>query len=174
MKRIPISKKSKRWTLPALVLSVALTAFACDNDVNINPVAPALPHWTFPNATTEGPGRTLEISGSLTATEGSCIEATVLYDGEELAGGRTLCREESGCAKLELNADVDSTSGRHTISFQVMSQSPEAIEYIAEGKVLVTRENIPFAMTLDLAPIRATLRPGERVTFEVDFMNFEN
>jgi hypothetical protein len=55
-----------------------------------------------------------------------------------------------------------------------MSQSPGAVEYLAEGEVLVTRENIPFTMTLDLAPIRATLRPGERVTFEVDFMDFED
>jgi hypothetical protein len=112
----------------------------------------------------------------LTARQGSLIEATVLFDGEELDGGRTLCREESGCAKLELSANVYSSSGHHTISFQVTSQSPEVVEYIAEGKVLVTRENMPFVLTIDLEPTRVTLRHGEKATFEVDFnfVNFEN
>jgi hypothetical protein len=174
MKQVPISSRFKSWMVGALVLSTTLTVFACDNDVNINPVGPALPKWTLPNATTARPGRSLEIRGSLTATQGSCIEAAVLYDGKEVAGGRTACREESGCAQLELNANVDSTNGHHTISFQVVSQSPETVEYIAEGEVLVTRDHIPFAMTLDLDPIRVTLRPGESVTFEVDFMDWEN
>jgi hypothetical protein len=175
MKRATFLSSPARRVLQVLVWATALTVVACNNDVNFNPVAPTFPNLpTFSNVTTAGPGRSLEIRGSLTAEQGSCLEATVLYDGKELAGARAVCPEGPGCTKLELAADARSTRGHHTISFQVLSQSPEAVEYVAEGRVLMSRDGIPLEMTIDLEPTRATLRPGESVTFEVNFLNFVN
>ena len=113
MKQITFLSKPARWALQILVWTAALAFVACDNDVNFNPVAPAFPNRAaFPDVTTAGPNRTLEILGSLTAEQGACIEATVLYDDEELEGGRAVCSDASGCAKLELSAEVLSTAGR--------------------------------------------------------------
>jgi hypothetical protein len=173
MKRNTFSNSAIRRAVLVLVCAAALTAVACDNDVNFSPVAPTFPNLqNIGNVTTAG-SRSLEISGSLTATQGSCLEATILYDGKELEGARAVCREGPGCARLELTADVLSASGHHTISFQVLSQSSEVVDYVAEGSVLMFREGLPFVMTIDLEPTRATLRRGESVTFGVDF-NFVN
>lgn len=175
MKRNMFSSKPTRRALLVLVCAAALSVVACDNDVTFSPTAPTFPNLqNIGNVTTAGPGRSLEIRGSLTAKQGSCLEATILYDGRELEGARAVCREGPGCAKLELTADVLSTGGHHTISFQVLSQSSEVVDYVAEGSVLVSREGIPFLMTIDLEPTRATLRPGESVTFDVDFLNSTN
>ncbi len=175
MKRITFLSKPARWALQILVWTAALAFVACDNDVNFNPVAPAFPNFAaFPDATTAGPGRTVEILGTLTAEQGACIEATVLYDDEELEGGRAVCSDASGCAKLELSAEVLSTTGDHTISFQVLSQSSEPVEYLAKGRVLVFREGLPLVTTIVLEPTRATLRAGESVTFDVKFQNYVN
>ena len=174
MTRATFLSNPARSALLVLFLAAALNVVACDNDVNISPTAPTFPNFTFPNVTTAGPGRSLEIRGSLTAHQGSCLEATILYDGRELEGARAVCREGPGCAKLELTADVLSTGGHHTISFQVLSQSSEVVDYVAEGSVLVSREGLPFLMTIDLEPTRATLRPGESVNFDVDFLNSTN
>ena len=175
MKRINFLNSPKRRAIQALVCAAALMVVACDNDVNINPVAPAFPLLAeFPDVTTAGPGRSLEILGSLTAEQGACIEATVLFDDEELAGGRTVCSAASGCAKLELSAEVRSSSGNHTVSFKILSQSPEPVEYLAEGRVLVHQEGLPFVTTIALEPTRATLRAGESVSFDVGLLNFVN
>jgi hypothetical protein len=173
MKRTTFLSSPARRALQVLVLAATLAVVACDNDVIFNPATPTFSDLTtFPNITSTGQGRSLEILGSLTAEQGSCFEATILYDGEELAGARAVCPHGSRCAKLELTADARSISGHHTISFQVLSQSPEAVDYVAKGSVLVSREGIPMVRTIDLEPTRATLRSGESVTFEVDFLNF--
>jgi hypothetical protein len=164
-----------RWALLVLVGAAALTLVACDNDVNFNPIAPAFPRLpTSPDPTPMGPGRNLEIFGTLTAERGSCREATVLYDGRELAGARTVCPKVTGCAKLELSAVVNSTAGHHTISFQVLSQSSDPVDYLAKGRVRVSQEGLAMVTTIRLDPTRATLRPGESVNFGVDFLNFVN
>jgi hypothetical protein len=116
--------------------------------------------------------RTLEIVGSLRAEQGSCVEATILYDGEELVGGRTACVEGPGCTELELTAFARGASGHHTISFLVLRQSPEAVAYLATGTVRVSREDVALGwpgMSVSLEPTRATLRSGESVNFDVDF-----
>lgn len=173
MKRTTFLSSPVRRAFLVLVLAAALTVVACDNEVNFNPTAPTFSDLTtFPNATSTGTSRSLEILGSLTSEQGSCLEATILYDGEELAGARAVCPDGSECAKVELTAEAQSTSGHHTISFQVLGQSAEAMDYVAEGRVLVSREGIPMVMTIDLEPTRATMRSGESVTFEVDFLNF--
>ena len=175
MKRINFLNSFRRRALQALVCAAALLVVACDNDVNFNPVAPAFPRLAeFTDVTTVGADRNFEILGSLTAVNGACIEATVLYDDEELAGGRRVCSAASGCAKLELSAEVRSTGGNHTVSFKVLSQSAEPVEYLAEGRVLVSREGLPFVTTIGLDPTRATLRAGESVSFDVRFPTFVN
>jgi hypothetical protein len=141
-----------------------LTVVAC-GDVNVGPVAP---EWPDPE-----PGiRTLQISGELRAEEGSCLEATVLYDGQEAAGARVVCAKARGCATLELAATVRSWAGHHTISFQVLNQSQNAIDYLAEGTVVVDREGISLGGTsLPLKPTHAKLRKGGVVSFEIDLVD---
>ena len=162
MKRNPFYIRRMRWG-PVLLGAAALTLVACDSEVNFNPAAP-----TFPNATNNLSMRNLEIAGSLTSEEESALEATILYDGKELEGARTSCPELRGCARLELSGDVRTTSGRHTISFQLLNQASESVEYVARGTVRVTREGLGFELTLPLGPTRAALRSGESVTFDVE------
>ena len=89
----------------------------------------------------------------------------------EVAGARTECAHPSGCAELELDASVLSTTGRHTISLQVLRQSLETVSYVAEGEVRVFRNGIPLLMTLPLQPTRAALQASESVTYDVEFLN---
>jgi hypothetical protein len=150
--------------LQVLVCAGVLTIVACDNAVNISPTAP---QWT--NIAPVG-SRSLQISGSLTAERGSCLEATILYDGRELADARATCPYPGGCAELELAATTPSSSGHHTISFQILRQSQEFIAYLAEGTVVVSREGLPLGgVTLSLGPAHAKLRSGGVVTFDLEF-----
>ena len=161
-------KKVMKATL-ATAAAVLLTGCG---DVSVT--GPTLPNgfagWTQQGSQTTSI-RTLEIVGSLKADSGSCVEATILYDGEELMGARTACADGSGCTQLELSALARSASGRHTISFQVLRQSAEAVDYFADGTIRVSRVDLTLGTTVTVAlkPIRATLRSGESVTFDVDF-----
>lgn len=166
MKRQTLGSSPVRRALRTVIWAAALALVGCDTDVNVNPTAP-----TFPSFTPAGPGRSLEILGSLTAAQGSCLEATVLYDGQELEGARAVCREAAGCATLELSAVAHSDPGHHTISFQALRQAPEAVDYWAEGAVRVSRDGLPFEATIALEPTRARLRSGQSVTFEIHFLN---
>jgi hypothetical protein len=174
MKRVTFSTGRVRPTLRLLIGAAALAVIACNNDVNFNPAAPTFNLPTDPTSSdlTPGSDRNLGIVGTLRAEQGSCFEATILYDGEELAGARAVCREASGCAKLELTAFAQSSTGHHTISFQVLRQSPRAVDYLAAGSVRVTRENVLLGgVTLPLGPSRARLSSGESVSFDVSFQN---
>lgn len=168
MKRATFTRFAAGRALPVLVWAVAaLTLIACDNDVTFSPTAPR-----FPPIEPVG-DRTLQIDGTLTAERGTCLRATVLFDGKELAGARAACPEAGGCAELALAARTISTSGRHTISFMVLDQSAAAVEYLARGNVLVTRDGVSLGgVNLDLGPQSATLRRGESVTFEVVFTDW--
>jgi hypothetical protein len=145
-----------------------LTIVGCDNDVNFNPAAP-----TFPLFEPVESWRTLEIDGTLRSEseQGSGLEATVLYDGRELEGARVTCASDSGCTELRLTATVRTQGGHHTISFQVLSQSVDSVEYRAEGTVRVRRDGLAWVLTLPLRPTRATLRSGGRVDFELDLLD---
>lgn len=164
MKRATSSYKSASRALRYVLWAAAMMLVACDNSVNFNPTAP---EW--PPITPLGE-RSLQITGSLTAERGSCLEATILYDGVELAGARTVCSEPSGCATQTLAAETQSSSGRHMISFQVLDQSATAVDYLGQGEVLVTREGLQLdGVRIQLGPEQATLRRGDSVTFEVWF-----
>jgi hypothetical protein len=164
MKPTILSRPSAGRYLSVLAWALALTLIACGNDVNVGPTAPIPPDF-------EPVGeRSLHIAGSLEAKRDTCLEATVLFDGKELPGARATCPDGGGCAELELEAVTPSSSGRHTISFQVLDQSAKAVEYLARGRVLVTRDGIHLGgVNMNLGPKSATLRPGERVTFEIVF-----
>ena len=152
-----------RW-LAMLLLGLVLGA--CDNQVNISPTEPRFPDFT----PTVGALRTLRISGSLAAAQGSCLKATILFDGQEINGARSRCQKAQGCARLELTGVVSSPAGHHTITFKVLRQSAEADEYLATGLVEVSRFDVQFPepVVLELQPIRATLQPGDGVTFTID------
>lgn len=162
MKRSRISSRPASRLVLVLVSVAVVTVAAC-GDVNVGPVAP---EWPDPE-----PGiRTLQISGDLRAQDGSCFEATVLYDGEEVADARTVCARARGCARLELEATVRSWSGHHTISFQVLRQSQNVVDYLAEGTVLVSRDGVSLGgVAMPLKPSQARLREGGVVSFEIDF-----
>lgn len=73
---------------------------------------------------------------------------------------------------LELTARVESNTGRHTISFQVLRQSAETVGYSIEGMVTVSRPGVPLlSLILPLGPSRTALRAGESVTFDIEFSN---
>jgi hypothetical protein len=58
------------------------------------------------------------------------------------------------------------------ISFQVLQQSQDVIDYIVEGSVLVDRDGLgPGGVTIPLGPTYASLRPGDVVTFDIQFGN---
>jgi hypothetical protein len=169
MKRASFSSRNAHRALGALFAVAAMTSLACDNSMNFkSPTAPDWPDW--PAAV---PGnRSLEIQGVLEIQHGAVLEATVLYDGQELAGARSRCLEPSGCSELELEASVLSPTGNHTISFQVLRQSQDVIDYRAEGTVIVSRENVNLGgVPIRLGPRNATLEAGGAVTFELWFRN---
>lgn len=160
MYKTSTSNHPVRRVLLALVSVGAAAAVACSGKVSVSPTEP---HWPIPT-----PGlRTLQITGSLAAEQGSCLEATILFDGQELPGARTWCPGRTPCDRLELEASTFSATGVHTVSFQVLQQSGRVVEYMATGAVMVTRANIALpGVALPLGPTRARLQPGEVVTFE--------
>ena len=167
MKRATSSYRPATRTLQIVLCAIAFMIAGCDNDVTFSPTEP---RWS--DLTPIG-GRTLQISGSLTTADGSCLAATVLFDGREVAGSRSRCPDPTGCASLDLEATTMSTDGRHTVAFKLLRQSSEEADYVASGSVLVTRAGLSLGggATLPLGPRRATLRRGESISFEVDFQD---
>ena len=170
MRQASFSSPDGRWVVVVLV-GLALGALVgCNNSMNFNPVAPEWPDWQ-----SNLPGtRTLEIDGVLQIQSGACLEATVLYDGHEVPGARSRCPHPAGCAELELEAEVLTATGHHTISFQVVRQSQEVVDYRAVGTVLVHRGNLNLGlgdMPIRLGPSLATLEAGGAVDFGIQFTN---
>ena len=166
MQRATFFHNPARRALRVLVWAAAMTVVGCDNEMNFTPTAP-----TFPDFTPVNVGRNLEISGRLTAERGGCLEATILYDGEELPGARTQCSQPGGCATLELTAATHSTPGSHTIAFKVLRQSSDVVGYVADGWVQVNRVGLVTTASLPLKIKRTTLRPGESVSYDIEFTN---
>ena len=171
MRRASFSSENGRRALRALagVAVVALTTLGCDNKMTFE--APTMPDWSDWPASVPGT-RTLQIEGALEIQDGGVLEATVLYDGLEVPGARSHCPQPAGCAELELEASVVSATGNHTISFQVLRQSQEVIDYRAEGTVLVNREDVNLGgVPFRLGPRHAQLEAGGAVTFEFGLRN---
>lgn len=164
MKKLLTRRSLQSPWLAMLLLGLVLSA--CDNSVNISPTEPRMPDFT----PTVGALRTLRISGSLAAAQSSCLQATILFDGQEIEGARSKCQAAKGCADLELGAVVSAPAGHHTITFQVLRQSAEADRYLATGIVEVSRADVqlPEPVVLELQPVRATLHPGDGVSFAID------
>lgn len=73
---------------------------------------------------------------------------------------------------LDITARVQSSTGRHAISLQVLRQSADAVDYSVRGTVTVSRPDVQLIpLTLPLGPVRTTLRAGESVTFDIEFWN---
>jgi hypothetical protein len=159
-------RRGARGVLLILVSAAAVAVLGCDNDVNFQPSL-----GTFPDFTPVNSARSVEISGRLTTTEGSCLEATVLYDGVEIAEARSQCPNPRGCGEMELTAVTSTSPGHHTISFQVLRQSPEAVRYSADGSVQVARENLSMTFTIPLERKTSMLRARESVSYDVQFWN---
>lgn len=163
MKRT-VRSGSPTGRLTALAFAVALTG--CDAGVEFNPTGP-----TYSPFTALGTERSVEIAGSLTAEDGACFEATVLYDGRELPGARVACTAAHGCERLDLSGIVRSAEGHHTLSFRVLRQSRQTVEYTAEATLRVRRDGATHTVTLALEKSRARIRGGESVRFDVHFSN---
>jgi hypothetical protein len=131
-------------------------------------------HATAPSPVVPGTGagvRNLTITGSLTAEQGGCIEARVLYDGRELPGSTVVCPDDEGCTRLNLAAETTTASGLHMLSFQVLRQPLAATTYVAEVTIRMTREGLDFVLPISPDRVRATLRAGETVDFELRFVD---
>lgn len=145
-----------------LVILVATLALgACDHDIEIT--APEFPGPTSTPVTSAD--RTLEISVTLTALEGSCVEATLFYDGVELAEAHRTCAE--GCARLELSALTPRTAGEHTLEVRVLRQSRDAVDYRVAGEALIIGSTP--RLSIPLGPTQETLRAGESVSYPLRF-----
>jgi len=165
--RKQLNHRSIRTLLLAPIL-LALVVAGCDNEMNIGPTEPQFP--VIPS--TADAVWTLHISGSLAAANGSLLNATVLFDGQELDGARIQCEEAKGCAQLELGGVVGTAfRGHHPITFQVLRQAAENEDYLATGIVEVSRVDSPSleSLVIQLQPTRATLQAGEGVTFDIEF-----
>jgi hypothetical protein len=167
MKKLLAPRKPHSRLLALLLPGLVLVA--CDNSLNISPTVP-----TFTEINTNiGAIRTLEISGTLAAAQGSVIKATILFDGQEIEGARSRCQELDGCGELELAGVISAFPGHHTITFKVLRQEAELEDYLASGIVEIFRAdlNLPEPAHLDLPPTPASLHAGEGVGFEIDLLD---
>jgi hypothetical protein len=107
-------------------------------------------------------GQSAQIVGSLTAGFGTCLEATILYDGRELEGARVFCDGSPGCSRVELQATIGLPAyGHHTIEFLVVRQSAAVVDYRVEGEFRSSGETLP------LGPSEEQLAAGETVSYRV-------
>ncbi len=150
--------------LPA-ILAFGLALAACDNHLNVGPTAPLLP--TEP--ANVGMLKTVEIEGVLTSERGSCLKATILFNGQEIPGARARCQSDQGCGELLLAGVVRAPAGHHSITLQVLRQAETIDDYLASGTVRISRPDIHLLspVTLELFPTRASLQAGEGVEFEI-------
>lgn len=163
----PTESRSRivRSTLRVLIGLVGLSAVACESSMNFT--APTAPTRFSPNPG----GRTLQISGTLEVRDGECFEATLLYDGVEIPGARVSC-PGSACGRVQLQGSIVSEIGRHSISFKVIRQSAEILDYVVQGSALVTRAGVNLnGAALPLGPAQAQLAAGGAVSFDVSFTN---
>lgn len=146
--------------LPLLVLGLT----ACDNEFHVGPTEPLFP----PIVPNQGGLRTLDINGVLIADRGTCLKATILFNGQEISGARAQCASAGGCAELSLAGYVEAPVGDHTITFKVLRQAAEFEDYLASGHVQISRPSIDLGnpVSLTLKPTRASLQAGEGVSFE--------
>ena len=153
--------------LAILVAGMVLTA--CDNQLNISPTVPT--YSDFDDSV--GGLRTLSITGTLAAEKRSCEKATILFNGAEIPGARSLCQEAEGCAELELAGVISAPAGHHTITFKVLRQRVDSDEYLVTGSVEFAGIDLGFLepFALELQPKRATLQPGEGVTYEIELLD---
>lgn len=146
-----------------LILVMALVS--CNNEVTVGPTEPHFGDFS----PTVGALRTLNISGTLAAEQGSCLKATILFNGQEIHGARTKCHDNQGCVELHLAGVISAPVGNHTITFKVLRQSADIEEYVAAGSVEVSRFDLqlPSPAVVDLEDTQASLAPGEGITFDL-------
>jgi len=145
-----------------LAVSAALL-IACNPEVTVSPTAAPIFEVNPP----PGTSRSLRISGTFGAQSGSCLEATLLLDGKELAGARTSCPDPSGCDELVAEALARVSRGRHTVALQVTDQAPATVDYVVRGVALTEETGLPEVMGT-LGPTEVTLRRGQSKTFVID------
>ena len=120
MKKL-LAPRKLHFLLLAILLAGSVLV-ACDNQMNISPTVPTFTEFHLQRRRAI---RTLRISGSLVAEQGSCLKATILFNGVEIQGARSRCEDAQGCVDLELAGDIGTPAGHHTITFQVLRQSAE-------------------------------------------------
>lgn len=158
-------RSSAAWQWGLLAVLAAVLAGGC-GDVNVGPLSPT------PTSPGTGVGiRMLHITGTLTAEQGGCVEARVLYDGTPLPNSTVVCPDESGCARLALAGETTTTAGRHTLALQVLRQQQDSTVYLAEVTVRMTREGLTFVLPLSPSPVRTALRAGDAVSFALQFVD---
>lgn len=156
MKRAWIDDGMTSRFLLMLMLTAALISIGCDNNINVTE-----PHIPGPEADSEA----VVVVGTMSADQGTCNKATILFDRQELEGARTECANPDGCTQLELESDYFWTRiGPHTVAFKVLSQSQDQVTYTIEGEVSALRD---AGDRIPLGPVTTTLGPGESYTFPI-------
>ncbi len=160
---------SYRSLLTFLLLTTAITFAACDGSVNVTgpqlPRLPAVPPAPPSPLPTPGVFQYVDVFGTLRAEDGTCLEATVLYDGQEMGFSRVSCPQPGGCTLLELRGgSIALSAGQHTVGFRILNQSPAVVEYLVDATVVIETLKGPIE-TLDLGSKRVTLHTGQSVTF---------
>ena len=162
MRQERTARANSRRSSAILLLVAVTTLAACDNEVVVSPSVTGI---DFGPSSVVG----VAIVANLTTDDPVCQEATLFYDGQELAGARTECVESSdGCAHLQIEANAPPYAGPHTIGIEVLRQKRDVVRYHLNGEVLVQRSGIPPILVLPLEPKQRQLQVNDRVTYEVD------
>ena len=146
--------ESRIWLM--LIATAVLMSIGCDKNINITE-----PHIPGPEASSGA----IVVVGTMSAQQGACNEATILFDRQELDGARTECANPSGCNQLELESDYFiARPGPHTVAFKVLNQSTDRVNYTIEGEVSALRDP---GDQIPLGPITTTLTAGESFVFRI-------
>jgi hypothetical protein len=105
--------------------------------------------------------------------DGGVLEATVVFDGEELPNARETCFSELGCTPFDLDAMLQVQRGRHTVSFQIIRHTrnlrPYAgrLRYVVFGTVQATDLASGEVEAVQLPRREPLLGPGESISYTV-------
>jgi hypothetical protein len=121
MRQERTARANSRRSSAILLLVAVTTLAACDNEVVVSPSVTGIDF---------GPSSVVGVAvvANLTTDDPVCQEATLFYDGQELAGARTECVESSdGCAHLQIEANAPLHPGPHTIGIEVLRQKRDVV-----------------------------------------------
>ncbi|HVH36919.1 MAG TPA: MG2 domain-containing protein, partial [Tahibacter sp.] len=115
------------------------------------------------------PGETVQVSALMRDHDGAAVKAQPLFLSLKQPDGKVfletqLAPEEGGYYRWSHALPADVPTGRWQVEFRT---APGAAE-VVQGMSLRIEEFLPERMKLELSSAQATLRPGEKLTVDVD------